>query len=346
MKKFFSFAAFALMLAATTFTLTACGDDDDAPGVSGTPSPTISDAVGNKYQLYSAPYGVWFEYNDEGKLTSFSDGDVTWTVKGNTFILEAKDELEDSQDEPESYHVELSLNGAGLISYATCIWNYYKVSDPSNYEKGSSTFEFSYNGSNQCIASKQTFSNEGSDDYVESYKESGTETMTYSWENGNLIKAVQNWQEDWQEVEEGERSSGREYERSTYEFTYSNTRNPLLQMPYALADILPVEDKICFDALSLLGLFGVGPAYLPSKRTKTWEEWEQGDTEHYTGGPYSNTFSYVLNDNGTIYRDNYGSYSYSALEASKIAAKVSQAGKAFRAKARNHYRRHKAHTTK
>ncbi|MBR4552277.1 MAG: hypothetical protein IKO20_00955 [Bacteroidaceae bacterium] len=340
MKKFISFAAFALMLAATTFTLTACGDDDDAPGVSGTPSPTISDAVGNKFQLYSAPHGIWFEYDDNGKLTSFSDGDETWTVKGNTFILEA------SQDETESYHMELSLNGSGLISYATCVWSDYADSDPSSYEKGSSTFEFTYNGSKQCIASKQTYSCEGSDDEVESAKWSGTETMSYSWENGNMVKAVLNAQQDWQEIEDGKRSSGRDYERSTYEFTYSDTRNPLLQMPYALADILPLDDKMAFDALSMLGLFGVGPAYLPSKRTNTYEEWEQGDNEHYTGGPYSNTFSYVLNDNGTIYRDNYGSYSYSALEASKIAAKVSQAGKAFRAKARNHYRRHKAHTTK
>lgn len=340
MKKFFSFAAFALMLAATTFTLTACGDDDDAPGVSGTPSPTISDAVGNKYQLYSAPYGVWFEYNDEGKLTSFSDGDETWTVKGNTFILEA------SQDETESYHMELSLNGSGLISYATCVWSDYADSDPSNYEKESSTFEFSYNGSKQCVASKETFQYEGADSQTESYKGSGTETTSFSWDNGNMVKAVNNWQVDYQEVEEGERSSGRNYERCTYEFTYSDTRNPLLQMPRAIAEVLPGLDEGAFDALSLLGLFGVGPAYLPSKRTDTYEEWEQGDTEHYTGGPYSNTLSYVLNDNGTIYRDNYGSYSYSALEASKIAAKVSQAGKAFRAKARNHYRRHKAHTTK
>ncbi len=297
MKKLFM----ALLGLSLCLGFTACGDDDDK-GSSATPEPTITTAAGDILKLYSAPYGYWYEYDDKGKLTSFSDVDNTWYVQGNAFTI---------KDEDGDMTFSFTFNSAGLIS--SCKGT-VSSEDEDGYEKGTVSYDFSYNSKKQCTSAKLTYSGEWSDEYGTG-KENGTGTMTYSWQNDNLVKAVHNDKCVYQEIDGRVVEKTIENGRETFEYTYSDLRNPLLQMPLCIAEVVPFDYVIVLDALSLLGLGGVGPAYFPSKVIYTEEYWEDGEEPSSYSDSYS--FTFVLNGDGTIASENGQSYSYSSTDGSE-----------------------------
>lgn len=320
-----------LLCGALSLGFVACGDDDDEPSVSGTPEPQISTTEGTAVRIYSAPCGIWFDYDDNGRLTGFSDGEFDFEIQGNKFVCVSEDSY---YEWDHKIRMEFSLNGDGLISYAK---GEFLDANGDLYYKQSSVVEISYNGKKQCTGSKLSGTLETNDEEdTDYYKLEGTETCNYTWQNDNMVKSVQNGKYDWEERNSRGQvtDKGTHNYRYTHEFEYSDTRNPLLQMPYALAEVLPVDADLAYEALSMLGLCGVGPAYLPYKRNYYGEEWEQGeepDTRSWT-----DNYTYSLNSDGTIYKENDQYYSYSAIERERIASTVVRAAKSLRDQARSH----------
>lgn len=120
----------------------------------------------------------------------------------------------------------------------------------------------------------------------ENRKKGGTELLTLTWEEGNLVKVDRIYTE--KEDVEGE---GLSYPFS-FNIGYGNEENPLRQFTKGLSDIRFFWGEWGIEELFMIGLFGVGPVNLPIDKK------EIGD-----GIISSYQYSYIINDNGTIHSE-------------------------------------------
>ena len=123
-----------------TTALVACGsDDDEDEGRGSIPSSMLTDKDGNAVLLSSIGDVISFTYDANGKLTSFSDPESEYKVKGGTFVSYNEDGI------PQT--VALETNANGLISKMQIKID-YKAPDGSYY-KSDITTVYQYNSEQQ-----------------------------------------------------------------------------------------------------------------------------------------------------------------------------------------------------
>ena len=242
------FLSVAVMLASVVLggSLASCSGDDD----SYIPSPTVTDKDGNKVQVTSVG-NIRFSYDENGKLTSMSDGYDTYTLEDDKFSFE--------YDEGEA---EVFLNSDALITKI-------EVSQPS--VNGKATIEFSYSDRRLKKLSGTIKSS--------SFKQ--TSKVDYTWENGNMIRGVVSTK-----MESGKYS---EDYNARWDFTYGTTQlqtNYSTQLPFYMGETMTDLDALG-GLFSILGLLGYGPAYLPSGFTET-EDDESPSTTNFSFTQNSN----------------------------------------------------------
>lgn len=301
----------AVMLAVmvgTTFV--ACGDDDDEGGSSSSiPSPVLTDADGNRVQVAGvADYR--FYYDESGKLTSFYDGGSTYRLEDNKFAINLSASV-------GTYYLRFYTNGNGLMSKMEigCDLKY----NDGGWDKQDITFTYQYNSSKQVtresVSGKADFYEADNTDPADAdygkVKKNRVGDMTFTWTDGNLVAAVgQGEEKGTRDGESFSRTS-----KSNYTFEYGNQENAFRQFPAFMGEELGSD---FFSLFCVVGLFGVGPAYLPT-----------GYTENYTdfdgkSGTQSGDFRFTLNENGTINTEQ-GSYYYITYRYNNVETRAGSA---------------------
>ena len=286
--------SFSALAVAALFggSLISCSGDGDSYA----PTPKITDKDGNTVQVTSAG-GLSFVYDESGKLVKMSDGNKTYVLKDNKFAF-------DVTEGKRTCKVEVFLNSDALVSKIEAVWEY---TSEEGSEKEETTLEYSYDSRrlDECTAKGK-----GSSSYGSSY--SGSADVDYKWENGNLVKVTVDT--DNTIKEDGE--SFDEDVTVVYDYAYGQQANPAKQLPYYMGyEITGTAD---FGGLfSVLGLFGYGPAYLPTGFVET-ETDDEGTHSH------NRSFSFELNDNGTIKSESRGGsrfvYTYTPTRADDVIA--------------------------
>lgn len=304
MKKLFPRAK-ALMLGACALTLfCGCGDEFDAE------VPSIVDTSGSAYRLYG--YGGYkLAYDEKGRLISWNDNGSELTLKDGKYVYSGYDELGDEGLETSEY--TFTTNKDGLITKAHIVFKYEGTD--SYIEKSEFDLSLSYNGSKQCTGYKGSGKNIEQDDISKETTNIDL-NMVFSWQDGNLTKAVFTEIYKFSGTDEGEKYSFTEKGTETDEFEYGSAENPLRQMPYCIAKLVRIDGGE-FGPIGLTGLFGAGPANLPVKCTWTEVYEEKEDGEEAYGVTYSNSntnnINISLNSNGTFASENGTKYYYSPV---------------------------------
>ncbi len=293
MEKFKKYFQLCTMALAVGCMFTACGDDDDEGGngdwnSGGTSQSAVSSAIttenGEKVLLTSVGERwdkTTFSYDEEGRCTSYDYYEESVFFSYNPFTIEYSSEYED-----EEIVYSGTLNAQGFISSITEKYNYH------GYESGESTMYYSYDKSGHLvkIIGEGTETEDG---------ETYPWNIDYDliWSNGNLVKIFitgSDSEESW---------------TATSEIVYGNQVNKYNQYTVALAYTIDTE---LMEHLCLVGLMGKGSNYLPTQITHK----ESDDDDEY-----KSTYTYELNENGTIaaeieieeWGDNRTDYVYSAL---------------------------------
>lgn len=115
MKKFLSFAAFALMLAASALTLTACGDDDDKDNN----NPAADFSIVGTWYVYEDDIesfeGIYvFNANNSGTYQDYDNdnGQPYGDAESFTYQLEGNKLTINSNDEDESLVMNINIKSA------------------------------------------------------------------------------------------------------------------------------------------------------------------------------------------------------------------------------------------
>lgn len=316
MKKHFYFMSLLLCLAVSGLSVSSCSDDDEEGGGGAISSNLFSiiDQNGTPHRVTSWGDGdyVCFDYNEKGVLCGIDwDGDYYYdvTVSGSSITLS----LSYSDDECKE-NIKVSLNGKGLITSSTETYN--SNGDDDEYNETLIT-TCSYNNTGQLVKIEEKYRSDGVDE-GEKYTYSSTGTSNITWANGNATKIafVGNYNDD------GEKGTWNE----EVTLTYGTKVNPAKQ---GISDMMEFVVNSDLYLLIPFGLFGTGPANLPSKVT-----YKDGDN-----APESYTPSYTLYSNGLIKQD--GDWAYTYDEVQKVAQKKVQVRPVERRYAlRSHKSRH------
>ena len=256
-------------------TCVAC-DDDDEIGSYNVGSMVIETESGDQL-LVTSVGSLQYEYDDDGVLTYFYDGDAfDVTNNGTTFTY------------TDSYGTEtcqLTLNGNGYIT--KCV-NEGTYEGKSYSETWKETGNLSYDGSGHLTKVTGSYtSTEIWDD--EKYNYSASFSWTCTWSDGLLTSAVIYEMED-------DEDEGEEYEYTeTFEYDYGSYDYPNAYCQFAPAIWGDPDSR--FLQLSYIGMAGVGPTYLPSTVEYTETEEEGGKTYSYDG---SSSYKFSFNSDGTI----------------------------------------------
>lgn len=271
MKKKNNFLSFATLVVATVLTssFALCGCSDEESYV---PSPTITDTNGNKVQVTSAG-NFRFTYDESGKLTSLSDGYRNYVIQGDKFTIS------DSDD----FYFEIYLNKDGNITKLQ--W----TEDDGEVYKGTTKYSYDSDGRlKKCRESGEIKDDEGG---------SGTWTAeaNYTWKNGNLMQAKIEYKENYKE---GDGESWSWSFTDDYTYTYGTQVNFSKQFPYYMDDQITFFEDNIGGFFNVIGLYGFGPAYLPTDYTITDVEVEDGKAQKPVTHNY--TLSFTQNSNGTL----------------------------------------------
>ncbi len=264
--------------------LTSCGDDDDDNDKGGDGTGGVLEIEG---QRLSSVAGYSFHYDSKGRVTSVSNGSEALEINYTKGTIESVG----FDDEESRYTVK--FNDKGYITSLASSWDYIEQDGGDKYQyKGSGSITFSYNGSGN-LTSAITKMSETEKDFSEgtTMKYSENSTTKFTWQNGNMVKAVCQITE----------ISGRYKETfvENYEVDYSSTANTYRQNPFAISHILNGDTE--WEVLAACGLFGNGPKQLPVA-------FEETDDDGYTR---SSSVTYSLNSVGAISMERIGYYSYS-----------------------------------
>ena len=263
-----------LCVIAVPAVFTSCGGDDDGGGY-GIDATVIETEDGDKLQVTRAG-STYYGYDDNGYIDYLKwDGDVFDGSDNATKFYYSGSYGEES--------IQLSYNGSGYISKATCKISYYY--DEDEYYSDNESASFSYDGSGHLT--KISYSGSAVDVYEgekDSYSFSGSITLT--WSSGLLTTYVHSHKEDgYTEVE-------------TYTFDYNDGQYANAYQQHTPSSIGCGDDLLVF-AFAYAGLCGKGPNYLP--RTVEFSDfwsYDGEDEEEYSG---STTYKYGFNSDGTVY---------------------------------------------
>lgn len=262
-----------MLTMATTLinSFTSCSDDD---GESYIPSPTVISSNGNAAQVTNVG-GIHFAYDENGKLTSIGDGSNVYYLKGNKFSFSTYD-----NDSKGTTNIDIYLNPDGLITKFQSSLTYI-------YGKEEATINYSYDTDHRLKACEGSGKGSFHDD---SYK--GSIKISYTWNNGNLTKAKIESQSKGTEYSESYSDSSTE----EHTYTYGTQANIAKQLPYYMGCEL-TGIKAFGGPLSVIGLYGFGPSYLPTSYTTTEAAVENGKSHTFSN---NYTLSFTQNNDGTI----------------------------------------------
>ncbi len=296
---------FSCCLLAGAVSLASCEEDEPGEGAGGVTggvsqsaaSNVITTENGDKVVLTAAgDYGP-FIYDEQGRCIAIGDD---FTFSYNPFKVVRGDRYDD--EVKMTYSAGLNAKG-----YLNTIANTY-VED-YGYEKLSTSLKLNLTYDSNGHLVKVAGTEKGKEEYDgETYSWSGNGNITYTWNDGNLVKAVGTLKGD------GYSS------KITITVAYGDEVNEHQQITAALGTIFEQEDLTeegCF-----VGLMGKGTAKLPVS-IKYVEEWtEDGDSGV---DEFVLNMRYMVNADGTIasefideiyedYTDSYYvGYSYSQL---------------------------------
>ncbi len=275
-----------------TVGFTACGDDDDNNTISNVlennvtstdiPAPYLTDASGNKLQVASVGE-IRYTYNESGKLSGIIIGDYDRYELGETFTFTTNK----SSDRKTEYAIY--TNTKGLIAKSE--YKYSRMIDSNWSVREAETRNYNYNSDNQLTSITYERS------YIEE-NDNGTRkgTVTFNWANGNLTSVIDTSTDSYTN-KAGEQKV--KNDKDTYTFEYGSQANVFKQMPAIMCEAVIDSEELAL--LAVLGLFGTGPAYLPTNLTRTDE-----DGRSYT---YA-TPTYELNADGSIKKELGIEYQY------------------------------------
>lgn len=257
-------------------TFSACSDDDEDNGGSGTTAevenPLVTEGgvllTSLKYYGSSSPddeYTFW--YDDQ--LRPYEASDEYETL----FSIDYEHGMMSMPVWGGASGLAVSFNAKGYLTKIKGSWSYKE--DGETYS-GSADWSMSYDKEDHLTAYTMVSETRESE-----YYEKGNFKATFTWSNGNLVSAKV--EDKW--------TDGKTEEAGTTvnTFTYGNQVNKFKQYPaYFFASDIP------FFAV---GMFGVGPNMLPT----SYEEVANYEEEGEKGGYQENgTFTFTLNDNGSI----------------------------------------------
>lgn len=288
LKYFYILGAFVL----GGLTMTSCGDDDDdgefGGGGSGTAGSTVIGNTGN-YLTQIGNYSL--SYDSKGRLSAISAyGDaMEFTYNPNTIIFK--------DGNYDTHKLNVSYNSKG---YVTSMSGSVTVKEADYSYTSSGTINVTYDGNGHATKLVSSSKETGVDEGVK-YTETTTTNYTFTWKSGNLVKVVM----EEVEIEDGDKETYKE----TYTIDYGNNKYPNThkQYSFSLASTITGDFE---SIMAMVGMYGVGPDYLPVSIIEEWEENHNGKT--HTGSSTTD-FSYRFNDDGTIAFEsgNYGSgYNY------------------------------------
>lgn len=291
-----------MLIALSPVAFSSCGGDDDDEGESGTPdtkTSVITTEDGDKLLLTNN--GEFsYSYDAAGRLVGVGGryGDEEFSISYNPFKI--------IEEDVDGGSISMSFNGSGYISRVVESYNY---SGDDGTEKGTTTANYSYDGSGHLVKISMSGSATETDEDG-TYNSKGTATITLTWSNGNLTKVTSSSSG----IDEGDKFS----ETSEFVYTYGSNENAYNQFTHAILD--GIDDMECmFDFLAFVGWYGKGTAYLPTKVAYSYTEAEEGYNDQSGSNSYNT--SYTLNSNGTIRSEKAdGSYSYSYSTASSSEA--------------------------
>jgi hypothetical protein len=275
-KTFFKVGALAIcaMLAPV---FTSCGsDDDDEPfGRPDVPSITEPGGIsGNEtYVRLTSLGGLPIYYDNQGRVEGVGNYlDIDYS-RGKILM--------------EGQEMNIKFNGKGYIKEISGAWDY---EDDGDRYKGSGKMEFKYTGDGNLIEYKLDSTEIEYEDRDKTYYEEGV-TYKCKWQHGNLVRVDG-------EVYEKEDGETERYNES-FIYRYGDRQNKFFQMPLSVTEYLLDADEL--SVLAAAGLFGYGPANLPS-----------GGVESDDDG-YESSFSvrFTLNNNGSIAREIFDNSSVS-----------------------------------
>ncbi len=275
-KTFFKVGALAIcaMLAPV---FTSCGsDDDDEPfGRPDVPSITEPGGIsGNEtYVRLTSLGGLPIYYDNQGRVEGVGNYlDIDYS-RGKILM--------------EGQEMNIKFNGKGYIKEISGAWDY---EDDGDRYKGSGKMEFKYTGDGNLIEYKIDSTEIEYEDRDKTYYEEGV-TYKCKWQHGNLVRVDG-------EVYEKEDGETERYNES-FIYRYGDRQNKFFQMPLSVTEYLLDADEL--SVLAAAGLFGYGPANLPS-----------GGVESDDDG-YESSFSvrFTLNNNGSIAREIFDNSSVS-----------------------------------
>ena len=165
--------AFALCSVA----FTSCGDDDEGGPTPQGPTTTFAGKLPTQVGSYT------FHYDDNGRCTrvssSYSDV-LEIDYKRNIIMTDGEDD-----------YMNITFNSKGYITKMSGSWNY---SEGGEYEKGSGTVTFKYDGDGHLTTysgtSKESYSFDG-----EKYSYTGYGNVSCTWRGGNLVSAEYTYEE-------------------------------------------------------------------------------------------------------------------------------------------------------
>lgn len=276
MKKL-KFSWLAVAMLALTPAISSCSSDDNGVTPDGPSSATSTDIdgtrvtrVGNvsiKYDKKDRPY-LFTQGNNEIEI-DYEEGEINYYDY---------DELLTTLD--------VTFNGSGFIS---TISTSYEIDERDYYEKGSSDMTFSYDGDGHITKMKEVASGKATDyDEDESYSFGVENTIDLTWKKGNLVQI------DSKDIDF---ESGKEVDswESRSKIEYGREENEYLQFPMSLCYV----DMNGLNVFFLVGLFGNGPADLPSS------------LENNGSGYHDYDITFQLNRNGSISEERMNSTTWS-----------------------------------
>lgn len=282
MKKFIlTRAAVLATMAILACGFTACSDDDGDGG--STPQGPVATFNG-KLVTSVGPYSM--KYDSKGRCVEAKYGSSDYVkidYEKGTMVFSEMGSMG-----AEDVEYKVSFNGAGYITSLTGSYNLREGKD--SYDLKENT-KLSYDGSGHLVAISSNFSEklvEGGDTYT--YSEKGDTKVT--WKDGSLVRYTYKGED----VEDGDK----ETYASVIDFNVSDIDNKFNQWTTA------EEDGIMeTDGMGYAGLLGKGSSKLVNSST------EIEDEDGYER-PYTCTFAFTLNNDGTINseRNNYSSWQY------------------------------------
>ena len=309
MKTKFYFLPILLLGGLSLFT--ACGDDDDENGGGQPSAPEIVPGGTNAGARLTSICnesggGYYYQYNEDGTVKRINEGEKEhvefWiAMTYNPFRMETSE---------EGILKNVSFNDDG---YLTRFAIEYSESDEEDgwSETGKEDIKLTYNSNGNLT--KVTITGSYSEtENGEIYSGEYTDSITYSWIEGNLAKI----QTLYNIVEDGESRRSME----TYEFEYSDEVNKFQQY------IIGMDRATDFsEYFAPIGWFGKWSKNYPSSCTELYvREYEDGDytwTETYTWSNFSTTNDGLLL--GFNYDERRYTYTYdnTVPTAKKVAAK-------------------------